>query len=311
MTVSLQHRLKMIPLPALAAMLLVGGISLLGLSDNLVRLVSDDVGLGMYHFLRSAISVALFLLLKAVFGFVLLPVRWGPALVRTFLISMAMALFFSVLSFLPVAVAGAGLFTSPVFVLIFSALFFGLRPGWRRLTAVIFGSAGVWLILQPDADNFHLIQLLPVCAGAFYALSSIVTRRYCADESPYALTAMYMVMLGAVGALWSVASDLLSLTSTAGQTAFFLRGLSWPDLPGLGWIALMAVLSVIGVCMITKAYQLAETSYMAVFEYSYLITAGIIGWLLWDDRFGAAAAAGIVLIVCAGVLVSLLPAKRQ
>ena len=165
-----------LPAYLVAAFLLTSGISIMGLSDNLVRLVSDQVGLGQYHFLRSAMSIAIFLCLRPFLHFQLAPTNWRPVFWRTLCLSLSMTLFFSVLSFLPVALAGAGLFTSPVFVLVFSFLFFGVRPGWRRIVAVICGSLGVFLVLRPDAQSFHLLQLLPILAGAFYAGASLITR---------------------------------------------------------------------------------------------------------------------------------------
>ena len=51
----------------------------------------------------------------------------------------------------------------------------------------------------PGQLGFHPLQFLPVLAGAFYALSSIATKRLCADENPLALVAVYFAVLGAAG----------------------------------------------------------------------------------------------------------------
>ena len=131
--------LRNLPTPLIAAILLTIGISIMGLSDNLVRLVSEDIGLGQYHFLRSALSIALFLMMRGFVSFRLQIINWRPVLLRTLFLSLSMTLFFSVLSFLPVALAGAGLFTSPVFVLLLSVVIFRMRPGWRRILAVVLG----------------------------------------------------------------------------------------------------------------------------------------------------------------------------
>jgi drug/metabolite transporter (DMT)-like permease len=290
-----------LPAYLVAAFLLTGGISIMGLSDNLVRLVSDQVGLGQYHFLRSAMSIAIFLCLRPFLHFQLQPINWRPVFWRTLCLSLSMTLFFSVLSFLPVALAGAGLFTSPVFVLVFSFLFFGVRPGWRRIVAVICGSLGVFLVLRPDAQSFHLLQLLPILAGAFYAGASLITRRYCATESPYTLSLAYFVMIGFIGLFGASIIDFLGIQGRD-EASFLLRGLIWPAAPVLGWIAVMTLLSVTGIFMITKAYQMAETSYMSIFEYSYLISAGLAGWLLWGSVFGMGEVAGMGLIIAAGIM---------
>jgi drug/metabolite transporter (DMT)-like permease len=220
-----------------------------------------------------------------------------------------MTLFFSVLSFLPVALAGAGLFTSPVFVLLFSVFIFRMRPGWRRILAVVLGSVGVWFVLRPDTQNFQLIQILPILAGAFYAGASLTTRRYCAEESPYALTMAYFVLIGLIGLLGALVIDLAGIQGRE-QAAFLLRGLVWPDASTYGWIAVMSLLSMLGIFMITKAYQMAETSYMSIFEYSYLISAGLFGWLLWGSVFRVSEFTGMGLIVVAGVVAAISAGRR-
>jgi len=292
-----------------ASLLLITGISVLGLSDNLVKFVSHDIGLGQYHFIRSVFSVLVFLLICIFHRLPLRPVRWGPVLLRTFFISVSMTLFFAVLSFLPVAIAGAGLFSSPIFVLLFSVFWFGLRPGWRRLLAVCMGTAGMWFILRPDTQSFETILLFPVLAGAFYALASITTRRYCASESPYALTFAYFFMVGLIGCVWALFVDIFSLTSLNAQTDFILRGFSWPSAISLGWMAVMSGISVLAIWMLTRAYQIAETSYVVVFEYCYLISAGFFGWLIWDHHLSAEAFLGIILIIIAGVIVGFAAAR--
>ena len=88
---------------------------------------------------------------------------------------IAILVYFSVMPMMPIAEAGAGLFTSPIFVLLFSSLFFGETVGWRRALAVAIGTAGVLLILQPGQAGFSAFHMLPVISGASYALGSIIT----------------------------------------------------------------------------------------------------------------------------------------
>ena len=293
-----------------SAVLLVAGISILGLSDNFVPYVSQEIGLGQFHFMRSFAALVCIFVLAALTGFSLRPVRWTAVLIRTVLLAASMGLYFSVLSFLPVAIAGAGLFTSPVFVLIFSVFLFGLRPGWRRVLAVLTGSAGVWLVLRPDSLSFHPLQFLPVLAGAFYALSSIATKRLCADESPLALVAVYFFVLGCGGLLWAVCAPVLAAGLSSPEADFMTRGLIRADLEIWFWITVMAVLTVLSIWMLTRAYQIAETSYAVIYEYSYLISAGLVGVWLWQAQFSLSSLAGMGLIVVSGLIITYAASRR-
>ena len=294
-----------------SAVLLVTGISILGLSDNFVPFVSDKIGLGQFHFMRSALA------LICVFGLAVLTsqnlrlISWPAVMLRTALLASSMALYFAVLSFLPVAIAGAGLFTSPIFVLLFSVLLFGLKPGWRRVLAVLTGSAGVWLVLRPDSLGFHPLQFLPVLAGAFYALSSIATKRLCADENPLALVAVYFAVLGAAGLIWAVLAPAFISGPVPPEAAFIVKELVWADAFIWFWVGLMAVLTVLSIWMLARAYQIAETSYAVVYEYSYLISAGLVGIWLWQAQFSLSSLGGMALIVLSGLIITAATRQRS
>ena len=119
-------------LPAnLGAFLLVVGISIFGFSDSLTILVSDAVGVGQFHFSRSLLVAVMILAFGKLMGFSVIPKRWKAVLARTFFMVTAIFLYFSVLPLMPIAEAGAGLFTSPIFVLLFSAIFFQPKQFFR------------------------------------------------------------------------------------------------------------------------------------------------------------------------------------
>ena len=287
-----------------SAVFMVTGISILGISDNFVPFVSEQVGLGQFHFMRSLIALACILFFAWITRLNLLPVCWWAVFLRTAFLAISMGLFFSVLSFLPVAVAGAGLFTSPIFVLLFSLFLFGLRPGWRRILAVLIGTAGVFLILRPDELDFKPLQLMPILAGAFYALASITTRRLCAHESPLALVAAYFVFLCIGGLIWAASVSALFGGPFSPEAEFIFRRFVWTSTEVWLWVALMAIMTVLAAWMLFRAYQIAETSYAVIYEYSYLITGGFVGLILWEADLNLSSLAGMILIIFSGVIIT-------
>ena len=124
------------------ALLLVSGISIFGFSDNLTLLVSDDVSVGQFHFSRSVIAMGMVIVAARLFGMRVIPKLWKPIAARTIFMVTSMLLYFGAMPMMPIAEAGAGLFTSPIFVLLFSAVLFGERIGVRRILAVVVGTAG-------------------------------------------------------------------------------------------------------------------------------------------------------------------------
>jgi drug/metabolite transporter (DMT)-like permease len=294
------------------AILLVSGISIFGFSDNLTMLVSDQVGVGQFHFSRSLMAIFMVVGLGRVFGLSVIPKYWKPILIRTFFMVTSMLLYFGVMPMMPIAEAGAGLFTSPIFVLIFSAIFFKERIGWRRIAAVVIGSCGVLLVLQPGADGFSFYQIMPMMAGACYALGSIITYRYLREESSLAILMSFIVSIGLCGflittllTLFPVAADLVE------QAPFLFKG--WQSVDGLFWLwmLIIAALATSALSLMTRAYQLTQTSYAAIFEYAYLISVGLFSWLFWGMVPNHLSAVGILLIVFSGVIIVLAPQQTN
>lgn len=298
--------LKGISPAALGAVLLVSGISIFGFTDNLTLLVSDQVGVGQFHFSRSLFALLLVALLGRTFGLSVIPQYWKPVLARTSFMVTAMLLYFSVMPMMPIAEAGAGLFTSPIFVLFFSIIFFKERIGWRRIVAVMLGTCGVLLVLRPSGHGFSIYQLAPVMAGACYAMGSIITYRYLREESSLAILMSFIVSIGLCGALVASIFTLFPVSPELLKKAPFLfRGWQRVDGPFWLWMAVIAVGASIALSLMTRAYQITKTSYAAIYEYVYLLSVGFFGWLFWDIVPGMISIFGIILIIVAGAIIVL------
>ena len=219
---------------------------------------------------------------------------------------IAIFLYFSVMPMMAIAEAGAGLFTSPIFVLLFSAILFRERIGWRRILAVAMGSCGVLLILQPGSEGFSPYHLIPVLSGASYAFGSIITFRYLSDESPLAILMSFIVAIGLCGGAVATGLTVLPVSQELiAQAPFLFRGWQVVGVWFWIWMAVIAMGACMALSMMTRAYQIAQTSYAAIYEYAYLISVGFFSWAFWGVVPGILSIAGIVLIIFAGVLIVL------
>ena len=288
------------------AFLLVLGVAIFGFADNLTLMVSDQVGVGQFHFSRSIITLALVFIFSHIFGYSLRPKLWRPLLARTGFIVFAMLLYFSVIPMMPIAEAGAGLFTSPIFVLLFSSFLFKEKIGWRRTFAVFIGTIGVLLIIKPGIGGFSIYHLLPVLSGASYALGSIITYRYLSNESPIAILFSFLLAIGLCGALVSSTFTIYPVSNVFQQKAPFLFS-GWRPIEASFWvwITIIAICTFLALSLMTKAYQIAKTSYAAIYEYAYLLSAGIFSWAFWNVTPNIIGLWGIMLIVIAGIVIAL------
>ncbi len=286
--------------PVMASVLMVGAMAIIGVIDNFVVRVAETLGLWQFHFSRALLMLPLIGLLSLIGLGGLRPQRLGFVVLRSVLIATAMLFYFSALALMPIAQALAGLFTSPIFVLLISALAMKQKIGPWRIGAVMVGFIGILCVLQPDPNAFDVKTLIPVAGGFFYALSAIITRSHCAEESTVSLLCGMVLALGLSGAAGLVLFSVFPVETPDGPAGFVTRGWVWPIEAAAPWIAIQAVGSTLAVFMLIKAYQLGEPSYVAVFEYSVMIFGPVFAWVSLGQTLGTLQIAGIGLIASAG-----------
>lgn len=274
-------------------------MTLIGWIDNYVALIAAHGGLWQFHATRAVFALPLIVLIALAAGARLRPVRTGAVVLRTLALATSMLFYFGSLALMPIAVVGAGLFTAPIFVQLISVVFFGVRLGRWRILAVAVGFAGVLTVLRPWEGGLSAMAFLPIIAGFLYALAGVLTRHTCAGESTWTLLFGFFLALGAMGAVG------LGLRPAGMGETFFHTGWVSPDTTFLFWTAMQAVVSIAGVGLITRGYQIAEPTYVTVFEYWFLVSATFFAWAIWGDTLDAPTVLGIAMIAGAGITIVL------
>ncbi len=295
-----------------AALLIAGYAVVIGFTDNYVRVIAAEAGLWQFHATRSLMAAVLLALAVPVFGLRLRPVRWWAVVGRSLLHGLAMLIYFGALAFLPVAIVAAGLFTAPIFVLLIQRFAYGQRVGAVQVLAVAVGFLGVVLVLGPEAmADASLAAVLPVLAGAMYALGNVATRAWCAEESADTLLAGFFVVLGLFGVVGMLVLMILPLAVPEGAAGFLQRGLVWPSWTFLFWTFVQAAGSLVAIGMMVRAYQMTDAGRASVMEYVILPASAFWGWMLWGQSLAPLAVLGMAMIVAAGMLiVTRAPASR-
>ena len=287
-----------------AGLLMIAAMLIIGVIDNFIAPLAQHIGLWQFHLVRALIALPLVALLSLLKLGTLRPVRWWAVALRSLLIAVSMLFYFSALALMPIAQALAGLFTSPIFILLINALFMGQRPGIWRCVAVAIGFAGTLFVLQPNPNDFDWMVLIPVAGGLFYALGAIATRSLCAEESTVAVLAGMWVMLGLLGAIGLVVLSLLPGAYEQEAEGFVTRGWVWPMTDAIPLVILQAVGSVAGVFLIIKAYQLGHPSYVSVFEFSVMGFGPLFAWIAFGQVISHWQILGIAMIALAGATIA-------
>jgi len=227
------------------ATLVLVGMAIIGLIDNFVVEIAKYAGLWQFHFVRGSMALPMLIAVGLIFGQSLFPQRYWAVALRSGLLAASMLLYFGSIPAMSISLVIAGLFTSPVFVLIFSRIFFGVRVGKVRIVAVLLGFIGVLAVLNPFGESFTPALILPIFAGALYALSAIVARRYCENESTIAMLFVFFLTLLVMGLI-----GLVVLQGTDNND-FLSRGWTQLTMPFLSWTLLQAAGSIVAVGLLT------------------------------------------------------------
>ena len=282
------------------------GVFIFGFIDNLTLLISDQVSVGQFHFTRSIVACSAVLLIAYYRRENIIPINWSPVLLRTFFNTLAMLLYFGVIPMMPIAEAGAGLFTSPIFVLLFSFIFFKESISKVQVIAFALGLLGVFLIFGRNFEGFTFYHIFPILAGASYAIGVILTNRYCSKETPLTLLLCFLVAIGIVGFLITIWFTVYPVDDKyLLEAPFLFKG--WQETDAFYWkmIVFVGLSGATAIYLMILAYQIGRPTYSAIYEYTYLISAGFFGWYLWGTVPTFLSFIGIIAIILAGTIIAI------
>ena len=209
-------------------------------------------------------------------------------LLRSGAVLMAQISFYTALTKIEFATAGALGFTSPLFITLLSIPILGTQVGWVRISAVILGFAGVLMIMKPFNEAFSYWMILPVIAGFGYGLANVLVRLF-PSEIPSSA-----IQIGQQ--LTTCAMALIALVFTGEITPINSTN-------DMGLFVLMGCCGGLGVMSLVIAYRLVEPSTLAAFEYFGIPISFLLGYVFFAEAPFGTLFPGVLLIVAAGMLI--------
>lgn len=189
------------------------------------------------------------------------------------------------LTYLPLAEATAIGFVAPLFITVLSVPILNEKVGIHRWCAVIVGLVGVMIIVRPGGNFWQLVSIMPLIGALFFALFQILTRLLSTTENP--LTTLFYTGIG--GLFWS--SLIVSFV--------------WIDPAPIHLLVFLAT-GVLGalahLCMI-NAFNYAEASLLAPYNYTKLLWVAVFGYFIFDDIPSIDMWVGAGVIILAGLYV--------
>ncbi len=199
-------------------------------------------------------------------------------LVRSCFGILAMALWFYGLSVVPIAEATALSFTAAIFGSVAASLFLRERMRLRRWTAVVIGFAGALIILRP---GFHSVQpgaSIVLASSVFWALALVSVKKLSSTDSTVCIVAWNSVLL------------------TAFSLPLALPVWATPTAAQLGWLLVIGLMATIGHLAMTNAFRLADATAVFPVDFTRLLWASLLGFVLFAEVPDAATWVGGAVI---------------
>lgn len=186
---------------------------------------------------------------------------------------------------MPLADVLAISYATPVLVTVMSIPLLGERVGLHRGGAVLVGFLGIVLIVQPGTGVFDTSALLAMLGACLYALMMLVTRKLGHVDSSLCtmlhVTVFYIVVCG------------------------LLLPFVWTPPTPADWLLLAAIgfVSGGGLFFFIRAFYHGEAATIAPFDYTGMLWAIILGFLLWGDLPGWLTLCGMAIVVISGLYI--------
>jgi drug/metabolite transporter (DMT)-like permease len=271
---------------------------LFAMMATLVRYLGSRYPIGQLVFFRSACAIIPVVVVYAWRRELAAMVRTGRPLgqIGRGTISIGGMFFnFGALARLPLVEANAISFTAPLFTVVLSVLILKERVRIYRWSAVSVGFLGVLVMLVPHFDTTQAVAIAGATSavGVMFAFAAaccnagtvIQTRRLTQSETTQSIV-FYFSLICALAGLSTLPFGWLVPT--------------WGELVALVSMGLLGGTAHI---FLTESYRHASASVVAPFDYTAMIWALVLGYLVFGEAPAAIVYVGAAIVMAAGLFV--------
>jgi drug/metabolite transporter (DMT)-like permease len=284
------------------------GMVVFSIQDALIKFIYEDCALYELYLGRT-LSAAFFLICYMKFTKQKINFKTHYPFLTTLRIIcffFGFSFFYISLTYMSLAMANALFFSSPFFVSILAIIFLNEKVGIRRWLAISFGFIGVFIVLNPNFNEFDFKKLAPIACALCYSISMTITKYTSDKDNSY--TQMIHLYFGAtiISILFFIFTGSGQLNTSSDPTFQFIFR-EWFVNPAYAWpiIILMGFIGALAFFCVFNAYSIASPSVVSLYEYSLIIWSIIIGYVLFDNIPTFRTFIGVSIIIGAGIYIYL------
>jgi len=182
--------------------------------------------------------------------------------------------------------ATAFTFAAPLFMTALSALVLREFVGWHRWGAVAVGFIGVLIMVRPEPGHMNAVGVAFALTAALGSAAAMVQIRQIATTEKGPTIVFYFTLAGTVLGL-----------------AVSLFHWVTPDPATFAVLVFGGLIGGVGQLFLTEAIRVAPVGVVAPFDYSQLIWATILGFMIWGETPKAATLAGAAVVAASGLYI--------
>ena len=284
------------------------GMAFFSIQDALIKFIYEDAALYELYFGRTFVALVLLvgylkysdqkIILKTYYPFL--------TIFRVVCFFFGFSFFYISLTYMSLAMANALFFSSPFFVSILATIFLKEKVGIRRWSAILVGFVGVYIVLNPDFNDFDYMKLAPVACALCYSISMTITKITSEKDNVY--TQMIHLYLGAIliSILFFIFAGKGQFDNFADPTFQFIFR-EWFTNPSYAWpfIVVMGCIGTFAFYFVFSAYSIASPSVVSLYEYSLIIWSILTGYILFNNTPTLRTLIGVAIIIGAGLYIYL------
>ena len=271
---------------ALGVSLYLAGIFLFALNDALGKWLVKDYAVGQLMMLRSIGAAVVLAPMILRHRSEILDFRQGGLMaLRIVITTIDTFSFYWATRYMPLADVMTFYMAAPLISTVLSALLLGERVEPFRWGAIAIGFVGVVIALRPTSDVISFASLIALMGATMFALGQTITRRM---RQTHWLPIVFWQFVG--GGMIGAATIPFAWTT--------------PGAFDIGLMFLVGIVSMFCFICIARALAMTRVAVLAPLQYSAILWASVMGFLVWGDKPGPAILLGDAIIIGSGLFIA-------
>jgi drug/metabolite transporter (DMT)-like permease len=179
----------------------------------------------------------------------------------------------------------------PIYVTAISPWLLGEHVGWRQWLAVIAGFVGVLIALDPSASSFTPAAVVAIAGSFSFSLLMVCTRLVRGTSDTVLVTTQTVAAL----LFGAIAAPFAWTPIATGDTLLLM---------------LLGVTALVAHACINRSLKVAPASVVVPYQYSTIVWAVILGFVVFGDIPRVPVIVGAAIIIAAGIYIFVRQAPR-